>query len=369
MYTTILVPLDGSPVAERALPFAQTMARATRAGLLLVRSALLEPSTDETVLDKQAQALTEARRYLESIVSQLRSTTRVETAVLYGEAAAAILTVVTSRKVDLVVMSSHGHSGLDRWVIGTVADRVLRRADVPVLVIPAACVAASLDGRALRILVPLDGSSLAEEALESAKDLARVLHAELVLVRAIDPMHGVSVGPTWYVSPAFEGSSLASEVHRYLELTAARLRDQGLTVAIRCAIGPPGPTIAAAASEEHVTMIAMTPHGIVGPSRLLLGSVATTVLQEAHVPVLLVRPSAMREAQPQVGTAAEATGFEGLPVSVVLTPRQLGLIVNALESTLIARAASRQGLAEIQELLTHVQRAAIPFEPRAIHLS
>jgi nucleotide-binding universal stress UspA family protein len=321
MYTTILVPLDGSSVAERALPFAQTLAKATGARLLLVRAALLEPSSDETALASQAQAMTEARSYLADIVSRLSPTTGVETAVLYGEAAAAVQAVITSRKVDLVVMSSHGHSGLGRWVIGTVTDRLLRRADVPVLVIPAACATVWPTSRAFRVLVPLDGSALAEEALGPAVDVARALGAEILLLRVIDPVQAVSVGPSWYLSTAPEPTSTLQEAQHYLERTSARLQSAGVTVAVRSAIGTPGLVIAAAAREQHAQLIAMTPHGAAGPSRLMLGRAATSILQHAGVPVLLVRPSATREAQPRVGTAAEETGFAALPVSVVLTPR------------------------------------------------
>ncbi len=366
MFTTILVPLDGSSVAERALPFAQTLAKATGARLLLVQAALLEPSFDETAPARQAQAMTEARSYLAEIVSRLDPTIVVETAVLYGDATAAILAVMTSHKVDLVVMSSHGHSGVGRWVIGTVTDRLLRRADVPVLVISAACATVWPTSRAFRVLVPLDGSALAEEALGPAVELARALSAEVLLLRVIDPIQGISVGPSWYLSAALEPSSARPEAQHYLERTSARLQGERVAVAVRCAIGTPGLVIASAAREQHAQLIAMTPHGAAGPSRLMLGRSATTIIQHAGVPVLLVRPSATREAQPRVGTEAEETGFATLPVSVVLTPRELFVIARSLENTLVAQAPTGQGTHEIQELLTRLEQATAPFAPQAV---
>jgi nucleotide-binding universal stress UspA family protein len=366
MYTTILVPLDGSPVAERALLCAQTLAKASGARLLLVRAALLEPSSDETALSRQARAMTEARNYLDQVVRRLDLTIAIEIAVLYGEAAEAILTTIRARKVNLIVLSSHGHSGLGRWVIGTVTDRLLRRADIPVLVVPATFGTDWPDSRAFRVLVPLDGSALAEEALGPAVDLARALDAELLLLRVIDPVQALSVGPSRYLSMALEPSNSLQETQHYLECAAARLRRGGVAVSVHSAIGTPGLIIASAAREQHAQLIAMTPHGAAGPSRLMLGRAATTILQHAGCPVLLVRPSATREAQPWVGPAAEETGFEALPVNVVLTPHELRLIVRGLENMVVAQAHVGQGTREIQELLTRLQWATTPVEPEAV---
>jgi nucleotide-binding universal stress UspA family protein len=176
----------------RALPsallFAQTLTRRSGAWLLLMRAALLAPSADEDTSRGAAKAMREAKAYLTDIVGAREAPTRVETTVLYGEAAEAILAAIRATGADLVVMSSRGHSGLDRWVCGTVTERVLRRTDVPVLLVPAACACTWPGGRVLRVLVPLDGSPLAEDATGAAGELARLLGAELFLLRVVDPL-------------------------------------------------------------------------------------------------------------------------------------------------------------------------------------
>jgi nucleotide-binding universal stress UspA family protein len=201
------------------------------------------------------------------------------------------------------VLATHGRSGLGRWLYGSVADHVLRHAPVPVLLISAGCAPAWPESGPGRILVPLDGSALAEAALAPAAALAGILRARLLLLRAVVPPvatetayatgHPYATGqPYAYWDPA----EALEATRSYLEPLAGGLRERGLTVDVEAAEGPPAAAIASSAWERGAGLIAMATHGRSGVGRLVLGSVATTTLHLAAVPLLLVRPGQDRPA-------------------------------------------------------------------------
>ena len=288
MFHTILVPLDGSELAERALPYAEVMARANGCRILLLR---VVPASHVIVGDPmadQAKAVREAESYLADVAARLKTPQIIESAVFIGDPADSIVEEIDLRNVDLVVMSTHGRSGLGRWVYGSVADQVMRRAMVPVLLIPASCHAEWWSHRPSRVLVPLDGSDLATTALPVASNLVSWLGGELFLLRVIVP-----------TSPVYADGIPQAEIdreaerdvaRRYLEEIGARLRDRGQNVKLVDARGPAPAMIAATAAEQNVDLIAMSTHGRGGITRLLMGSVATGVVQQASVPVLIIPP-------------------------------------------------------------------------------
>src|ERR1700674_54485 len=134
MLSTILVPLDGSALAEQALPFAERVARATRARLLLAR--VVPPfSAAETSIEGSIAIA--ARENLEEVAEKLRrAEITVEVALREGDAATQIVRTVEAGDADLIIMSTHGRSGVGRWLYGSVADAVIRMAQVPVMLIP-----------------------------------------------------------------------------------------------------------------------------------------------------------------------------------------------------------------------------------------
>ena len=180
MERSIVVGLDGSTFAERALPFATAIAERSGARLVLVRAA-----SEETVV--------EAHDYLRALAAPSRGLgghgehPAVDTAAREGEPAAVLLEEGRRRRADLLVLATHGRSGLGRWRYGSVADAVLRHADRPLLLVPATCDRAWPRDRAPRLLVTLDGSGFAEEALPPARTMAQHLGAEVVLLRAVGP--------------------------------------------------------------------------------------------------------------------------------------------------------------------------------------
>jgi nucleotide-binding universal stress UspA family protein len=306
MLKTILVPLDGSRLAEQAIPYASRLARSTGARLVLAQATLTEPLPGQAELVARAAATRRAEIELDVLVNRLRQEgLAVEARVYCEDAATAILDAATQEAADLIVMSTHGRSGLGRWIYGSVADRVLRTALIPVLLVPAACSGEWTTARPLRILVPLDQSPLAEEALGPASELAQALGAELLLLQVLEyPLPAVADGAT-YLPPLDQDADLAA-ARQYLEDLAVALRADGQTVTTLAVAAAPSPvgqavaTIAAVAHDERVDAVVMATHGRGGLARLVMGSVATGVLQHATVPVLVVRPAAVqaRDAQP-----------------------------------------------------------------------
>ncbi len=313
MRKTIVVPLDGSSLAARAVPYATRLARGTGGRLVFVQATLAPPLPGQSEREARAAATRRAEIELNAVVDRLRAEgLTAEARVYHEDAPTAILDAAAQDGADLIVMSTHGRSGLGRWVYGSVADRVLRAATIPMLLVPAACTGSWPADRPLRILVPLDGSPLAEAALGPAAELARTLGAELLLLQVLEyPLPAVADGGT-YMPPWDQDADLAA-ARQYLEAIADGLRATGQRVAVLAVAAPPSPvaqavtTIAAVIQDEHVDAIAMGTHGRGGLARLVMGSVATGVLQHATVPVLVVRPAATpaRDAQ----TAAQsATG-------------------------------------------------------------
>ena len=170
MPNVILVPLDGSELAERAIPQAEQLA-ADDDRIVLVRAALTHTLPGADAVDAQVKAIDEATAYLKTMAAQVAGERRidVETAVPYGAEANAILEEVRIHQASLIVMATHGRSGVGRWLFGSVAEAVLRRSPVPVVMVRAwddqrTAPPIRVQGPR-RFLVPLDGSAFAEAAL------------------------------------------------------------------------------------------------------------------------------------------------------------------------------------------------------------
>jgi nucleotide-binding universal stress UspA family protein len=218
----------------------------------------------------------------------------VTSMVRFGDPADEIANLVRSANVDIVAMATHGQTGLRHLLIGSVAEQVLRDLTIAVLLIRPIdrtedYASARSTDRCLTAIVPLDGTPIAEQALDYASELAKSIGARLVLA-AVEPMVGdvglaeVGVIPYWMLAD-HEASIL--RLNEYLKQTAKRLTYTGLTVETRLAEGSPADQILRISAAEHADLIIMATHGRSGMERLLRGSVAAKVLQNADVPVLL----------------------------------------------------------------------------------
>ena len=300
----ILVPLDGSPLAEQALPYAQALlAPGGELTLLKVveepdpihgmRGQPLVPAEDvQGMLERQAH---DDLKRAEATLHGQRPHVRLE--VVGGNPAVEILRVAAERGVDLIAMTTHGRGALGRWVFGSVADRVARSSPVPVLLVrPSEREPGPVTIR--RIVVPLDGSALAEEALPTAQALARHLGVSIHLITVIDVMRiiPVEVAPVVAFDAAVYEETLSqldAGAAALLAGVSERLEREGPHTSSEVVHGSPFSAIAEVVQQAD--LIVMTSHGRGGVRRWLLGSVAEKLVREAAAPIILV-PVAARGA-------------------------------------------------------------------------
>jgi nucleotide-binding universal stress UspA family protein len=191
-------------------------------------------------------------------------------------------------------MSTHGRGPLQRAWLGSVADHLVRNLEVPVLLVrPQEGAFASHPPPTIgRILVPLDGSPLAEAALAPAAALARLLKAELVLLQVVLPLI-VNIPPMGPRSMGYDEkiiTLLRSEAEEYLQAVAKRLGKEGVRATAVVVLGPVAGAILEVSRRERVGLVAVATRGQGGLRRLALGSVADKLVRAAELPVLVVRP-------------------------------------------------------------------------------
>ncbi|MFN2243767.1 MAG: universal stress protein [Anaerolineae bacterium] len=301
MATRILVPLDGSSLAEQALPSAVAWAQRLPADLVLFR-AIWIPADIAEMLDESTVKLNaivvqleaEAKDYLAALVEQIGEVgLEACAAVRQGPAADAILDYAEQTGVDQIVMATHGYSGIKRWTHGSVAERVLQAAQVPLLLVRASERDQAADWRqplhCRRILVPLDGSPVAEQILPTVTQLAKSFNAEVTLFQV--PIAYVSGWMTgdWYLPIYGVLETAEKDGEAYLRAAADHLEGQGIKATTATAIGSVASCIVEYAAANNMDLIAMCTHGRTGLARWALGSVADRVLRAGDKPILLVR--------------------------------------------------------------------------------
>ena len=300
-FRSILVPLDGSELAEQALPLALQIAQRSggRLRLALVHktpSAPLDVMTAKVFTSIELATRKSERSYLRGIQARLREggARLSSAATLRGAVGPALATYVSELGIDLVVMATHGRGGIRRAWLGSVADHLIRHLEVPVVLVRSGeAQPAAEPGRGAQILVPLDGSPLAEEALDAATRLAPVWDAELALLQVVVPVVLASdlalPVPTAYDEELTAMSR--KQAQDYLDSLADGLRERGLRATGAAIVGwNPADAILEAARPEGVAMVVLATHGRGGLRRLALGSVADKLVRGADVPVLVYRP-------------------------------------------------------------------------------
>lgn len=296
---TILVPLDGSSFAEQALPLAIRLARTTGSALILamVEHISLGPGevTDpETITAMQRLLHAEGEIYLRTVMQHCEAPdVTIETAALRGGAvpvSQVLSGYIQDAGIGMVVMATHGRGGVKRAWIGSVADSLVRQLHVPVVLTRPGSAHVPAGNR---ILVPLDGSPLAEAALEEACTLAAAGHHDITLLQVVQPVMR-TFSPLDVPYTGFDEiltESLRRVAEDYLDDLEERVRDRG----IKCTgLTMLAPNVAEAildmARPAHFGMIAIASHGRSGLRRLVLGSVADKVVRGSEVPVLVHRP-------------------------------------------------------------------------------
>jgi nucleotide-binding universal stress UspA family protein len=244
-----------------------------------------------------AQLRERARAYIDHLASCLseRWDIAMTTVVLDGDAADTLYDHACSSGADLVVMTTHGYGPLGRAWMGSVADTLVRRLPMPLLLArphaEALDVLEAVHERPFaHVLIPLDGSALAEEAIAPALALGQLMDVEYTLLETIEAPELSYASATPVAEPnqrvvqLWRASALAG-----IEQVAARMREHGVVVHTRVTYGQPAVTIIEYAREHAADLIALTTHGRSGAMRLLLGSVADKVVRGAGVPVLIQR--------------------------------------------------------------------------------
>jgi nucleotide-binding universal stress UspA family protein len=306
MYRSLLVPLDGSPFGEQALPLALGIARQAAAALELAHViAPLAPAYADTWPGYESTfnpALKRrGRAYLDAAVRRLQPETGADVPVagtlLEGIVPEALAAHVLASRTDLVVMTTHGRGPLARAWLGSVADALVRRLTVPVLLVRPDREAPVPVPR--HVLIPLDGSPLAEQAIEPAVGLGSLLGAEYTLFRVIPPLLPGNWAPGYPTAAGYEGlleqlerlhAQELTEAETYLERVAQGLRERGLHAVTRVAVHEqPAVAILEEAKAHPDGIVAVATHGRGGLPRLFLGSVADKVLRGSSTPVLLQR--------------------------------------------------------------------------------
>jgi nucleotide-binding universal stress UspA family protein len=289
-YQKILVPLDGSDLAEKALPYTKAIAKLKNSEVILFAVSITPEGYRRDRLLKS---------YLDVNAKELDSQgIQVTTTVAYGEVAEEIIEFADKNKVDLIIISTHGYSGIKRWMLGSITQKVLYGTCAPVLLIKSKSPQiAKIDFK--KIMIPLDGSPFSETTFPYIEELAKGTETEILLLQVSEspvvPSYGLRpINPTWEKYRDDLWSELQKQAGEYLEKIKTNLENKGLQVKTQVAkeeIGEVAQSIMQIAQKEEIDLIVMAAHGRTGVSRWVYGSVANRIVQESAEPILLIRPA------------------------------------------------------------------------------
>lgn len=297
MYRRLLVPLDGSRLAESVLPVAERLGQICQATVILLH--VLERGAPTTVHgQRHLCAREEADAYLQTSAERLRvKGISVEThthEVPEGDVSRSIATHVRETEADLIVLCTHGSGGMRDLLFGNIAQQVLKRGTVPVLLVRAQPDGTSHAFMPRRVLVPLDGTAAAEAAIAPARDLARLLGAAVHLVMVV-ATPGTMRGEQQLLGQVMPATARAAldleetEACDYLDETAGRFRSAGVSVTTEVRRGDTTSALADEAAEPGVGLIVVATHGRAGVQAIWTGSVTARLLARTPAPLLLLR--------------------------------------------------------------------------------
>lgn len=301
MFQKILVPLDGSELAEQALPPAVALSQAENGEVILLSVPVLKHMFvreragygflwPEDSLRHSRQELMPYLQGLQEVNARSGLVLRAE--VRDGDAAGVIIDTAVAENVDLIAMSTHGRSGLSRWVLGSVAEKVLRQAPCPVLVIR--------DTKPFsHMLITVDGSELSEYALEPGLEVARRLGSRVTLlsveqVEELDPQFIAELEQAEKGLGQHARDDFYHRTETYLQDIVLKYQpqlDQDIQIAPKSG-APVAQIILDFIEANDVDLVVMSTHGRTGLKRWVYGSVTEKVLHGAHCAMLVVRPPA-----------------------------------------------------------------------------
>jgi nucleotide-binding universal stress UspA family protein len=306
-FRSVLVPLDGSPFAEQALPFATALA--ARAGAILQVAMVHGPLSGlvaaidipQIQIELELERRREEQSYLDGVTTRLEvgNAFPVTSVLLDGAVAATLAEQVVSSAADLVVMTTHGRGPMSRLWLGSVADYLVRHLSVPILLIRPSAERPVRAPTIHKILVPLDGTGFAERVLDPALEIGRLMGAEYTLLAVVEPPPP-AVEPglplTFPIDGDFE-ERLRAVAEGFLTRVATGLGAKGHRVStqVLSALSAAQGVLDTAASGGF-DLIAIATHGAGGMRRLILGSVADKVIRAGSLPVLVLHPETTQSA-------------------------------------------------------------------------
>jgi len=297
VYRRLIVPLDGSHLAEAVLPVVEQIALLSGGTVVLLH--VLERGAPSTVHgERHLKAEDEANLYLTGLADRLRAqeiTVEVHAhEVPEGDVARSIVAHVAEEGGDLIVLCTHGSGGVRELLFGSIAQQVLKRGAIPVLLVRAVPEGVTPAFAPKRVLVPLDGTAGAEVALTPAQDMARLFKAVVHIVMVVATAGTVrgEQQALAQVMPAATRAALEleeSEAQEYLDRVADRVRTEGITATTEVRRGDPTRALADEASEPDVGLVVVATHGRAGVQAICAGSVTARLLARTRAPLLLLR--------------------------------------------------------------------------------
>jgi len=296
----IVVPLDGSELSERAIPYAALYAK-TFGGRILLTTVWegAEQALIETLPAVADDLFKEGETYYEKYLAEVAGKyaadgVEIDAEVLTGKPADTILKLLVERHADVLVLATHGRSGIGRWWYGSVAGEIAQQATIPRIIVGPKVLsqptkAIKVDG----VLVPLDGSKLSESALEHGARIANAFGAALHVVQAISPVAQTYLFDVPSVTSVDVQARIDEGVGEYLANIARKLENEA-TVKTNVLRGPAADVLVDYIEEHGIDLVVMASHGRGGLARVALGSVADRMLQ-SDAPVFLIRPSEQAE--------------------------------------------------------------------------
>jgi len=287
MFKKVLLPLDGSAEAESPLPYIKDFSNkfSSKVHVLGVGVGNKRRKVNRLLAD-----------YIQCTADNLaQDGILARSHMLYGHAVDQILLFIKENAIDLLVMATHGRSGVTRWWIGSIAENIVTEATIPVLLVRSKRLRETEVNKTKtfrHILVPLDGSSIGESALQYAETLALKLDAAISLLHVIHSFDGLG-----FDIPGYDLKIMTKKLNdsgeKYLKSISEKLKNKGIKTSSKVVVGNPATTIIEYAQEKKIDLIAMSTHGRSGITRWVLGSVADKILKESSLPLWLVRSPKM----------------------------------------------------------------------------
>jgi nucleotide-binding universal stress UspA family protein len=326
MFQKVLVPLDGSELAEGILPYVSQLARGLNIPVLVM--SVVSPDTLEALSQESEKVKLKTENYLQEVAKRLvKEGAQAESMFSFGRPAERIVQVAERQGCNLIAMSTHSENHLGRGVLGSVTDKVIHSSHIPTLTIhpQEAKKYREQEVNISKVIVPLDGSSLAETALPYAEDLAQKLSLELTLVRVItvSGLYSASMAEAYIGSVDLEAAAEAGAIE-YLEGITKKLRVEGLEVQAKPLRGVPAHSIVEQARNTPQSIVILTTHGRSALARWLMGSVTEAVLRTSEGPVLVIPHRYGRQYAVEITDMLERT-----PIFSELTERDLESIAQS----------------------------------------